>query len=49
MAIRSTLDKLPQTLDETYERTLLGIDKEKQIYAIPSSSLTTTISWCWSS
>jgi hypothetical protein len=33
MAIRSTLDKLPQTLDETYERTLLGIDKEKQIYA----------------
>ncbi|KAN0133356.1 Ankyrin repeat-containing domain protein [Lactarius tabidus] len=33
MAIRSTLDKLPQSLDETYERTLLGIDKEKQIYA----------------
>src|ERR1700761_6441732 len=33
MALRSTLDELPQTLDETYERTLLGIDKEKRIYA----------------
>jgi hypothetical protein len=28
--IRRTLDKLPETLDETYERTLLGIEKEKR-------------------
>ena len=33
IAIRSTLDKLPQTLDETYERTLLRIEKEKRTYA----------------
>ena len=28
--IRRTLDELPETLDETYERTLLGIEKEKR-------------------
>ena len=32
-SIRHTLDELPKTLDETYERTLLGIDKEKRDYA----------------
>ena len=31
--IRRTLDKLPETLDETYERTLLGIEKEKREFA----------------
>ncbi|KAH9015195.1 NACHT domain-containing protein [Lactarius pseudohatsudake] len=29
-AIRHTLDKLPETLDETYEQILLRIDKEKR-------------------
>jgi ankyrin repeat protein len=33
IALRQTLDQLPHTLDETYERTLLGIEREKQIYA----------------
>ena len=33
IAIRHTLNELPQTLDETYERALLGIDREKRIYA----------------
>ncbi|KAH9964674.1 hypothetical protein BGW80DRAFT_1447974 [Lactifluus volemus] len=32
-AIRRTLDELPETLDATYERTLLGIEKEKREYA----------------
>jgi hypothetical protein len=32
-AIRRALDELPETLDETYERTLLGIEKEKWEYA----------------
>ena len=32
-AIRRALDTLPESLDETYERILLGIDKEKQKYA----------------
>ena len=31
--IRQTLDELPETLDETYKRTLLGIEKEKREYA----------------
>jgi len=31
--IRHALDKLPETLDETYERTLLDIDKENWTYA----------------
>src|SRR5712671_5290789 len=31
--IRRTLDELPETLDETYERTLLGIEKEKREFA----------------
>jgi ankyrin repeat protein len=31
--IRSTLDALPRTLDETYERTLQGIDEKKWEYA----------------
>ena len=31
--IRSALDELPETLDETYERTLLGIEKEKREFA----------------
>ena len=29
-SIRSALDDLPRTLDETYGRTLLGIDQEKR-------------------
>jgi hypothetical protein len=29
-AIRQTLDKLPETLDETYEQILLGIEKAKR-------------------
>src|ERR1700761_8983199 len=32
-SIRSVLDDLPKTLDETYGRTLLGIDEEKREYA----------------
>jgi len=32
-SIRQILDGLPRTLDETYERILLEIDKEKQVYA----------------
>ncbi|KAN0133396.1 Ankyrin repeat-containing domain protein [Lactarius tabidus] len=32
-ALRRTLDKLPETLDATYERTLLGIEKTKREYA----------------
>ena len=32
-AIRRALDTLPESLDDTYERILLGIDKEKQRYA----------------
>ena len=32
-SIRRALDELPNTLDETYKRTLLGIDKEKRDYA----------------
>jgi ankyrin repeat protein len=31
--IRQALDELPETLDETYERTLLDIDDEKWAYA----------------
>src|ERR1700741_883879 len=31
--IRHALDELPETLDETYERTLLGIEKEKREFA----------------
>jgi Ankyrin repeats (3 copies) len=31
--IRHALDELPETLDETYERTLLDIDKENWAYA----------------
>ena len=31
--LRRTLDKLPETLDATYERTILGIDKTKREYA----------------
>jgi hypothetical protein len=30
---RSVLEDLPKSLDKTYERTLLGIDKEKREYA----------------
>src|ERR1700761_3448838 len=33
IALRRSLDELPQTLDETYERALLGIEREKRIYA----------------
>src|SRR6266852_6414721 len=32
-SIRSVLKDLPESLDKTYERTLLGIDKEKREYA----------------
>ena len=32
-SIRSALADLPETLDQTYERTLLGIDKQKRKYA----------------
>ena len=32
--IASALKKLPQTLDETYERILLGIDKDSQEYVL---------------
>src|SRR5260221_1077885 len=32
-SIRSVLDDLPKSLDETYGRTLLGIDEEKREYA----------------
>ena len=32
-ALRRALDKLPETLDATYERTLLGIEKTKREYA----------------
>ena len=32
-SIRQVLDDLPETLDETYERTLCNIDKEKHGYA----------------
>ena len=32
-ALRRALDKLPETLDATYERTLLGIEKTKRAYA----------------
>jgi len=32
-AIGHALDKLPESLDETYERTLLGIEKEKREFA----------------
>ena len=31
--VRHTLDELPETLDETYERTLLDIDKKRWAYA----------------
>ena len=31
--VRRALDELPETLDETYERTLLGIEKEKREFA----------------
>jgi len=31
--IRHALDELPESLDETYERTLLGIEKEKREFA----------------
>ena len=33
MSIRKVLNDLPKTLDETYRRTLLGIDDEKREYA----------------
>jgi ankyrin repeat protein len=33
LSIRRTLDKLPTSLDETYERTLQGIPKEKRHHA----------------
>ena len=33
-SIRHAVDELPKTLDETYERILLGIDEEKRVYAI---------------
>ena len=33
-SIRRTLNELPMTLDETYERILLGIDREKREHAI---------------
>ena len=32
-SIRYILERLPKTLDETYERILLEIDEEKQVYA----------------
>src|SRR3984893_6122708 len=32
-SIRRVLNDLPKTLDETYGRTLLGIDEEKREYA----------------
>src|SRR6266404_3328061 len=32
-SIRSVLQDLPESLDKTYEQTLLGIDKEKREYA----------------
>src|ERR1700761_6118660 len=32
-SIRSALDDLPKTLDETYGRTLLGIDDQKREFA----------------
>jgi hypothetical protein len=32
-SLRDALEKLPETVDETYERILLGIDKEKREYA----------------
>ena len=32
-SIRSVLEDLPESLDETYEQTLLGVDKEKREYA----------------
>src|SRR5713226_4746333 len=32
-SIRNVLDDLPESLDETYDRTLMGIDKEKREYA----------------
>src|SRR5580698_6306627 len=32
-SIRSVLEDLPESLDKTYEQTLLGIDKEKREYA----------------
>jgi hypothetical protein len=32
-SIRKVLNDLPKTLDETYGRTLLGIDEEKREYA----------------
>ena len=32
-SVRLILGELPKTLDETYERTLMGIDQEKQVYA----------------
>ena len=32
-SLRKVLDNLPETLDETYERTLRGIDREKWEYA----------------
>ena len=32
-SIRSALAELPESLDQTYEQTLLGIDKEKRKYA----------------
>src|SRR6266849_7518519 len=32
-SIRSVLKDLPESLDKTYEQTLLGIDKEKREYA----------------
>src|SRR5260370_31522920 len=32
-SIRNVLDDLPKTLDETYDRTLMGIDEEKREYA----------------
>ena len=33
-SLRDTLRKLPETLDETYERILLGINKQRREYAI---------------
>ena len=32
-SLRDALNELPETLDETYKRILLGIDKKKQEYA----------------
>jgi hypothetical protein len=31
-SLRDALNELPETLDETYKRILLGIDKKKQEY-----------------